>query len=230
MRNVTRRPLPNQLRKYSRRWTKALLEEIEKSKRTGDKVPDRYYNKYKHDDVKEELRRMYGDGDFCYCCYCESIIDDVSYEHIEHRMPKKRTKDKYPEQTYEWENLHLSCEKCNSFKGTKYDEKYPILDATKDSIKEHLGYVVSDTDKGVYRETLTRRGTTTVKHTHLDRSSLRRARLKVYHVTVRAIQEIMQLGDDPRVYTKVKMLRDMSKEEHGSLIEHLLEEWNVSTE
>ncbi len=227
MRNVTRGPLPDTLRKYSKKWKNELLEEIKKSKLTGEKVPDKYYNQYKQDDVKEELKRMYGDGDFCYCCYCESIIDDVSYEHIEHRMPKNKTKDKYPKKTFDWDNLHLSCEKCNINKGKQYGEQHPILDATKDSIKEHLGYTVSYTGKGVYRETLTERGTTTVKHTDLDRGTLRIARLKVYHATIMAIKEIIRLGDDPRVYTKTKMLRDKSQEEHGSLIEHLLDEWNI---
>lgn len=229
MRNVTRGPLPDKLRKNAKKWTNELLKEIKKSKLTGEKVPDKYYIKYKQDDVKKELKRMYGDGDVCYCCYCESIIDDVSYEHIEHRMPKNKTKDKYPKKAFDWDNLHLSCEKCNINKGKQYDEKHPILDATKGIIKEHLGYALSPS-KGVYRETLTERGTTTVKHTNLDRPSLRMARLRVYNVTVLAIEEIKRLGDDPRIYTKIKMLRDMSMgEEHGSLIEHLLDKSNIGT-
>lgn len=230
MRNVLRGPLLGTIRRNKKKWTKELLEAIKKSKQTGKKVPDKYYNKYKQDDVKKELKEMYGDSDFCYCCYCESIIDDVSYEHIEHRMPKNKTKSKYPKKTFDWDNLHLSCEKCNINKGKQYDEKHPILDATEDPIKKHLGYAVSSTGKGVYRETFTERGTTTVKHTDLDRTSLRIARLKVYHATVEAIKEIKRLGDDhPRVYTKIKMLRDRSNEEHGSLIEHLLDEWNIGT-
>lgn len=229
MRNVERGPLPEKLRINSETWKKELLEEIKKSKRTGEKVPDKYYNKYKQDDVKEELMRMYGDGDFCYCCYCESIIDDVSYEQIEHRMPKNKSKDEYPEKTFDWDNLHLSCGKCNNAKRKKYNEEHPILDATKDPIKEHLGYAVSNTGKGVYRETLTDQGATTVEHADLDRGSLRRARLKVYHSTIKAIQEIKRLDGDPRVNTKIKMLRDMFKEEHGSLIEHLLDGWNIGT-
>ena len=229
MKNVSRGLLPDTLRRNKKRWTKELLKEIKKSKQTGKKVPDIYYIKYKQNDVKKELKEMYGDSNFCYCCYCELIIDDVSYEQIEHRMPKNKTKDKYPEKTFDWDNLHLSCEKCNRKKGKQYDEKHPILDATTDPIKEHLGYEVSPTGKGVYRKTLTDRGITTVKHTDLDRVTLRMARLKVYHETIEAINEIIRLGDDPRVYTPIKMLRDKSKEEHGSLIEHLLDKWNIGT-
>lgn len=229
MRTVSRGSVPENLRINAGKWTKELLNAIRQSKKTGDKVPDKYYNRYKKDDVKAALLRMYGDGDFCYCCYCESIVDDVSFEHIEHRMPKNQTKDKYPEKTFDWENLHLSCEKCNNHKSTDFDEQYPILDATKDPIKENLGYRVSKSGKGVYRETITKRGITTVKHADLDRPSLRISRLKVFHATSEAIKEIKRLGDDPRTYTMIKMLRDKTKEEHGSLIEQLLDEWDVGT-
>lgn len=229
MRNVSRGHVPESLRKNAKRWTKELLEAITESKKTGKKVPDRYYNRYKKDDVKAALLSMYGDGDFCYCCYCESIVDDVSYEHIEHRMPKSKTQDKYPKKTFEWENLHLSCEKCNRHKGTQYDEHRPILDSVIDPIKEHLGYEVSRSGKGVYRAALSDKGITTVKHANLNRKQLRRARLKVHHATITAIQEIVRLRDDPRVYTKIQMLRDETDEEHGSLIEHLLDEWGIGT-
>lgn len=226
MRNVVRGPIPESLRKNSKKWTKNLLDEIKRCKGTGEKVDDKFYNKYKKPDVHTELKRMYGDDEFCYCCYCESIIDDVSFEHIEHRMPKNQTLNKYPRKTFDWDNLHLSCEKCNIYKGTQYDEKYPILDATKDPIKDNLGYKVSNT-KGVYRETLSDRGKTTVKHAGLDRDSLRHARLIVYNATIQAIHEIMHLGKNPKVYTHIKMLQDKTNEEHGSLIQYLLDEWKI---
>jgi len=229
VRNVKREPIPNTLRENAEKWTEELLEAIEKSKKDKSKVPDRFYNHYKQEDVKAALLRMYGDGTLSYCCYCESIINDVSFEHIEHRMPKNQTKDKYPEKTFDWKNLHLSCEKCNNHKRNKFNEQHPILDATKDPIKEHLGYAVSESGKGVYRETITKRGLTTVQDADLDRPALRIARLKVYHVTLKAIKKIILLGNNPRAYTKIKMLCDKTKEEHGSLIEHLLDEWNIGT-
>lgn len=229
MRNVTRELKPDTLKKNEKKWTKALLDAIKASKKKNGKVPDRYYDKYKKDGVKKALLKMYGDDDFCYCCYCESIINDVSYEHIEHRMPKNQTKAKYPRKTFDWKNLHLSCEKCNISKGTQYDEKHPILDATRDIIKDHLGYNISHSGKGVYRGTISEQGITTVKHACLDRPPLRMARLKVYHATIEAIKEIKRLGDDPRTYTKIKMLHDKTKEEHGSLIENLLDEWDIGT-
>ena len=226
MRNVTRVQKPDSLRKYAARWTKELLKAIDESKASGESVPDKYYDRYQKDDIREALRSMYGNGTFCFCCYCESIIDDVSFDHIEHRMPKKQSKDKYPEQTYNWDNLHLSCEKCNNHKRNRYNESAPILDAVVDKISEHLGYELSDTE-GVYRETRSDQGITTVEDANLDRASLRKARLIIWNKTIKAINEIKKLGDDARTYTKKKILVDKCSEEHGSLIKYLLDEWEV---
>lgn len=228
MRVVSREDTPKSLRDNAEKWTNALLKAIEKSKTNDKKVPDKYYDQYKKNDIKEALLKMYGDGDFCYCCYCESIINDVSYVHIEHRMPKNKSESKYPEKTFDWNNLHLSCSRCNISKGTKYDENDPILDATEDAIKEHLGYELSNF-KGVYRKTISNRGITTVKHADLDRKTLRTARLRVYLETIKAIKEIRRLEDDPRSYTAIKILRDKTTGEHGSLIEYLLDDAKVKS-
>jgi uncharacterized protein (TIGR02646 family) len=223
MRIVKRLQEPESLRKNAVKWTKALLDAIEKAKKEGSKAPDSLYNHYKQPDILVRLRQMYGNGEVCYCCYCESIIDDVSYEQIEHRMPKRMSLDKYPERTYLWSNLHIACEKCNRSKGNKFNEGAPILDAATDTIADHLGYTLSPT-KGVYRQTKSKRGITTVEHADLDRSSLRIARLKVWIETIKAIQEIVKFGSGAEAYTAKEMLRDKCDEEHGSLIKHLLDE------
>jgi uncharacterized protein (TIGR02646 family) len=226
MRNVERFPgfpEPPSLQKYKKHWTEALMEKIKECKKTGKKVPDNFYNKYNKKDILEALQKMYGRSDFCYCCYCESIINDVSFEQIEHRMPKKKSYDKYPESTYDWDNLHLACEKCNNSKRNQYDEKFPILDATKDIIEEHLGYKLDEIN-GVYRETLSKRGNTTVEHADLDRPPLRKARLGIWISAANAIQDINRRisQDDPRANTALRMLRDKCSHEHGSLIKFLI--------
>jgi uncharacterized protein (TIGR02646 family) len=226
MRTVKRLQKPESLRKNDVQWTKSLLDAIETAKKKGSKVPDSLYNHYKQPDILARLQEMYGNGEVCYCCYCESIIDDVSYEQIEHRMPKKMSLDKYPEGTYVWGNLHIACEKCNRSKSNKFNEKAPILDATKDNIPDHLAYKLSPT-KGVYRETRSKRGITTVQHADLDRYPLRIARLKVWNETIKAIQEIIKFRSGAQAYTAKKMLRDKCDEEHGSLIGYLLDEWGL---
>jgi len=220
MRKVIRTQTPKSLTRNSQRWTKELMDAIAESKKSGTKVAEKFYVKYKKDDVLEALKHMYGDNNFSYCCYCESIINDVSYEQIEHRMPKRKTIDQYPEKTFDWENLHIVCGKCNGNKGNKYDENYPILDAAIDDVEHNLGYKLKP--KGVYRETLTRRGITTVEHVDLDRPTLLTARMKIWIDTVNAINEIRKLGNDPRAYTAKKALRDTCKDEYGSLIKYLM--------
>lgn len=222
MKKVTRGPKPDSLRRGAEKWTKELLKAITESKQEHTKVPDKFYDKYKKLDVLACLKQMYGDDIFSYCCYCESTIDVVSFEQVEHRKPKKKSLDKYPEHTYYWNNLHLVCEKCNNAKSNKYDEVAPILDAAVDPIKEHLDYELSDI-QGVYRKTLSDRGITTVKHADLDRSSLRNTRLKIWNVTTKLIYDIKKLGDNPRAYTAKKMIWDKCSGEHGSLILHLLD-------
>lgn len=219
MKNVIRTTKPDSLRRNASKWTGDLLKAIEDLNNNGTPVPKILYGRYKKPDVLDNLKRMYGDSDVtCLCCYCESAIQVVSYPQIEHRKPKSI----YPESTFDWDNLHLVCEKCNGPKGNKYNEQASILDAVVDiPIKKHLGYKLSIT-KGIYRETLSDRGITTVKHADLDRFDLLRARLKVYLSMTEAVQEIKDLGNNPKAYTAKKILRDKCSEEYGSLIEWFL--------
>ena len=224
MRNVIRTTEPDSLRRKASEWTDDLLKAIEDSNNNDTPVPTKFYNRYKKPDVLDNLKRMYGDDDgTCLCCYCESEIEAVSFPQIEHRKPKSI----YPESTFDWYNLHLVCEKCNNAKRNKYNEDAPILDAVEDiPIKKHLGYKVNIT-KGVYRETITDRGITTVEHADLDRFSLLKARQKVYLSMIEAVQRINKLGQSPKVYTAKKILRDKCLEEYGSFIEWVLDEWNI---
>ena len=223
MRNVKRLQEPASLQRSAAKWTKQLLDAIKSFKNRGPEVTDNYYNKYKKDDVLKRLKKMYGDDEASYCCYCESITETVSFEQIEHRKPKKNTIDKYPEDTYNWKNLHLVCEKCNKYKDNQYDERNEILDATsRIKIGKHLGYELTPTN-GIYRKTLSKRGITTVKHCKLDRKPLRKARLAVWNETIKLIQEIKRYPNAPENYTAIEILKDKCLQKYGSLIKFLLD-------
>src|SRR5689334_21918786 len=43
------------------------------------------------------------------CAYCEGVISDVSYPHVEHMLPKSAR----PDLVVDWANLTLACEVCN---------------------------------------------------------------------------------------------------------------------
>ena len=81
-------------------------------KRARDKVT-KAQNKYRHPQVKKALKQMFQGK----CAYCESQVTVVAWGHIEHFYPKGQFVDR----TFQWENLLLSCEVCNSdYKGTKF--------------------------------------------------------------------------------------------------------------
>ena len=125
MKEVKRPKEPSSLKKNYSAWTKELLQNLA----LGEKP------KYKYGEtriLKALLKKMYSS----LCCYCESNTETAGFGQIEHRLPKRY----FPKQTYQWENLHWSCFRCNNNKGDWYDEDNPILDATKDIIKKHLNY------------------------------------------------------------------------------------------
>ncbi|MBF4428008.1 HNH endonuclease, partial [Vibrio anguillarum] len=65
------------------------------------------------------------DESFAKCMYCESVVGHVAHEHIEHIKPKSVAK--YPEYTFEWDNLGLACPVCNMNKSDIYDDKLPFI-------------------------------------------------------------------------------------------------------
>lgn len=111
MRAVKRPEIPQSLKQNADKWTKDLLEEIN---RVGvyAKVPDKYKNKYNQTDVKKLLAQMYKN----HCCYCEGILGEQTYGRIEHLRPKALPR--FYDLTFSWDNLHWCCERCNTKKET----------------------------------------------------------------------------------------------------------------
>lgn len=100
MRKVNRLPQPDSLKKNADQWTKELMNEIEKQG-SYEKVDDHFKNKYRQDDVKETLEKMYGR----HCCYCESIVGVSSYGRIEHLKPK--SKPQFYRYAFDFPNVRL---------------------------------------------------------------------------------------------------------------------------
>ena len=70
------------------------------------------------------------------CAYCEGRISDVAYPHIEHKLPKS----KHPKMVCAWENLTISCPKCNTNKGDYDDPECPLLDPYIDDVEEEVAF------------------------------------------------------------------------------------------
>ncbi len=98
-------------------WTTELL----RLKSLSLPIPDSLESNYNQPDVRDALRLETGG----HCMYCQSSISHIAYEHIEHIKPKAL--NKYPELTFEWNNLGLACQKCNTLKGNEYDENLAFV-------------------------------------------------------------------------------------------------------
>lgn len=204
MRKVERLDEPDSLRTNKQVWKKELLRCLNDPNCAKSKKVKSLKKRYDKKDVRERLGQMYKG----YCCYCESNISTVTTEHIEHRKPQSR----FPEETFEWENLHLACPDCNGYKSDKYNSSYPILDACKDDPDDHLSYAF------VYRKALTRRGQTTLDHTKLDRSELVDVRTRVYERVERIIEKIKDNPNDPGNASDLRFLEREFEGHYGSLV------------
>lgn len=168
MRKVKRLPQPKSLKDNAAQWTKELMDEIDKQGSYA-KVDDSFKNRFRQDDVKDTLERMYRR----HCCYCESVIGTSTYGRIEHLKPKSRPQ--FYQYAFEWDNLHWCCEICNtSYKKMQWNFQYPILDPAKDNIDEFLELNLTT---GMYEGIGdNKRAQTTIEHTGMNRERLVKAR------------------------------------------------------
>jgi len=208
MRNVDRPAQPDSLRRNAANWKRELVKQVGRFRGDSSRVPESFFKHYKKDDVLQTLKSMYNS---C-CCYCEGFISDVSFDRIEHLKPKR----KFPRYTFDWNNLHLICEKCNIFKSDQYDAKNPILDPVIDKpISQHLTYHF------YMVKPLSRRGKTTVSHPRLNRPELKTARGKIFWETLRIIEAINVNPDDPANDEFINDLDEKSDGEYGSLMAYV---------
>lgn len=96
---VQRTPKPAVLVKNGQQWTAAIKAAATKA------LKDKAIARYRHEKIKAALSKMFHGK----CAFCESYIENVDYGDIEHFKPKS----KFPQLAVTWENLLLSCKKCN---------------------------------------------------------------------------------------------------------------------
>lgn len=178
MRRTVRLPIPDSLKNNAAQWTEELLKEIA-LKGSYSKVEEKFKNRYRQEDIRNALERMYGR----HCCYCESIIGVSAYGRIEHLRPKSRSE--FYRYTFEWENLHWCCEICNTgYKRDRWNFQYPILDPVEDEIEKYMRLNLTT---GEYEEIEgNKRAETTISHTGMNRDELVKARRKI---TIRFLKD-----------------------------------------
>ena len=185
---------------------------------------------FAHPSVKDALLA----AQHCKCCYCESKFRGTSYGAVEHFRPKGavRTRHGLPAQypgyywlAYEWENLLVSCEVCNTHKGTLFplvdestrarshhypvDEETPIfIDPASEDPADHIRFRRAEVLH------LTDRGRGTIKGLGLRRHELEEERAehlkyfeRLYSVTVNLEDEVTS--------TNIESVREWIRESTG---------------
>lgn len=102
---LTKVARPTILEKNAAKWTKDLLQAIAR----GEDDLSYRASKYNHIEIKEALKTE----TYRKCAYCESKHLHVTYGDIEHVIPKSVE----PERAFDWNNLTLACDICNTKKG-----------------------------------------------------------------------------------------------------------------
>ena len=189
---VARSSKPAILERNKQTWTDALLRTATAAgKRNAE-------GKYRHPSIKDAIVAMFHGK----CAYCESRISHIAYGHIEHFKPKST----FPELTFEWTNLLLSCPICNGpeYKGDCFPEASeggPLINPCDDAPAEHFEFVFDPAVKLASVIGKTVRGQTTEKILGLNRADLREYRskmvmtlyaLSVYAVTDPAAQTLLE--------------------------------------
>jgi hypothetical protein len=142
------------------------------------------HEKWRHEDIKITLRAETDDK----CAYCESVIADVAYPHVEHIVPKAI----HPELAHSWPNLTWACPKCNVAKDVAYHPTNGVLNPYVDPIDSHLEFHgdMVDCPLGDHR------GELTIIACNLNRYELLRSRVSRLRA-VRQMVERWNTAEDP---------------------------------
>lgn len=223
---ISRTPCPAVLQKYSAEWTRQLLEAIEQLNRPGipneqlkqfKKQKSLVEGKYGHEEVKNALIAMFHG----YCAYCESNIRVTSYGAIEHFHPKSR----YPEKTFTWTNLVLSCDRCND-RGHKGDN-FPLdeagrpllIDPTLEEPTQHLQFAWDEALNLVYFVPLDKKGEQTIEIFDLNGVRGRKELLTARRDKAEMIRALIKLAEsDEEAQTYLQELQQTPSSYKGMTI------------
>ncbi|MCX7046087.1 MAG: TIGR02646 family protein [Candidatus Sumerlaeota bacterium] len=170
---IQRSSPPTALSKNRAKW----LRELKAARRQyGINSNDfrKVQSKYNHPSIRACLGTMFKNK----CAYCESKLGVSHFPRIDHFKPKSR----YENLTFDWDNLILSCEICNSAecKGDHFPsskEGGPLLNPCKDDPQAHLEFKYDRLTHEAVIGARTIQGETTVRVLKLmERSDLRKYR------------------------------------------------------
>jgi uncharacterized protein (TIGR02646 family) len=202
MRQLQKLRMPAVLAANENQWTADYVAAVAR----GDA---RQFERWRHRQIKETLRLEVQKR----CAYCEAFVDDVSFPHVEHIVPKSAR----PELAHRWRNLTSACGRCNTAKGDYYDAATPLLDPYEviDPHLEILGCLINWALGSTS-------GEVTVKRLQLNRIDLVLARVRRV-MELREALERWHLATDPRRAILGEAIRlDVEEGEYPSVATCLL--------
>ena len=117
---------PGVLLLNSARWTAVVVEKIE----AGEEPTTAERRRYNRAEIKDALiAETHGK-----CAYCESKLRHISYGDIEHIVPKADNPSKW----FNWANLTLACDVCNTNKSDAPVEDEAFVDPYSVDPEEHF--------------------------------------------------------------------------------------------
>lgn len=159
MRNLSKGPKPQILQINETIWTEEYV-------RAADAQARKNREKWRHLGIKEGLRHE----TLGKCAYCEGSMEDLSFMHVEHLIPKASR----PELAHRWENLTAACGVCNVAKDDFYHPTDGILNPYVDDTTAYLRFLGALIDY----EPRSDRGNLTTKRLKLNRFELVKSRMK----------------------------------------------------
>jgi HNH endonuclease len=123
---LTKGGKPAILDRLGSKWTAELLAKVAKGEEPNEYLKSRYRD--------EEIKQALVTETHAKCAYCESKLLHVTYGDVEHVIPKSLRRDL----TFEWTNLTLACDRCNTNKGAYPGDHGRIIDPYATEPLSHL--------------------------------------------------------------------------------------------
>ena len=89
--------------------------------------------RYAHADIRSALESETSSK----CAYCEARILHVAFDHIEHKLPKRKN----PGLVCDWNNLTVACPRCNNKKSDYDQPACPLLDPHSDDVERLVAFM-----------------------------------------------------------------------------------------
>ena len=127
--SLTKAPAPEVLRVNGATWTQVLVNHRD----NGTAASNHEKARYRHPEIKQALvAETHGK-----CAYCESKIRHIAYGDVEHIVPKSTE----VERTFEWANLTLACDVCNTNKSDHFGNHDDLVDPYVSNPTDHLAFI-----------------------------------------------------------------------------------------